>query len=46
MAHSRNIRGKRLNFEETYIDEGDVDMWEAMKVYKAVGYDGVYRRLH
>ena len=26
MAHSRNIRGKRLNFEETYIDEGDVDM--------------------
>ncbi len=41
MVHFRNIRGKRLNFEETYIDEGDVDMWEAMKVYKAVGYDGV-----
>ena len=46
MVHFRNIRGKRLNFEETYIDEGDVDMWEAMKVYKAVGYDGVYCRLH
>ena len=41
LVHFRNIRGKRLNSEETYIDEGDVDMWEAMKVYKAVGYDGV-----
>ena len=27
MVHFRNIRGKCLNFEETYIDEGDVDMW-------------------
>ena len=42
MVHFRNIRGKRLDFEETYIDEGDVDMWEAMKVYHEVGYDGVF----
>ena len=42
MVHFRNIRGKRLDFEETYIDEGDVDMWEAMKVYKEAGYDGVF----
>ena len=42
MVHFRNIRGKRLDFEETYIDEGDVDMWEAMNVYHEVGYDGVF----
>ena len=40
MVHFRNIRGGFLNFEEVYIDEGDVDMWEAMKVYKEIGYDG------
>jgi mannonate dehydratase len=42
MVHYRNIRGKRLAFEETYIDEGDVDMWETMKVYHNLGYDGVF----
>lgn len=42
MVHYRNIRGKRLAFEETYIDEGDVDMWETMKVYHEYGYDGVF----
>ena len=42
MVHFRNIRGKRLDFEETYIDEGDVDMWEAMKVYREVAYNGVF----
>ncbi len=41
MVHFRNIRGGFLNFEEVYIDEGDVDMWAAMKVYKEVGYDGI-----
>lgn len=41
MVHFRNIRGGFLNFEEVYIDEGDVNMWAAMKVYKEVGYEGV-----
>lgn len=41
MVHFRNIRGGFLKFEEVYIDEGDVDMWTAMKVYKEVGYEGV-----
>jgi len=41
MVHFRNIRGGFLNFREVYIDEGDVDMWEAMKVYKEIGYDGI-----
>ena len=41
MVHFRNIRGGFLKFEEVYIDEGDVDMWEVMKVYREVGYDGI-----
>ena len=40
-VHFRNIRGKYLNFQETYPDEGDVDMLQAMRVYKEVGYDGM-----
>jgi mannonate dehydratase len=40
-VHFRNIRGKFLNFQEVYPDEGDVDMLQAMKVYKEVGYDGM-----
>jgi mannonate dehydratase len=40
-VHFRNIRGKFLNFQEVYPDEGDVDMLAALKVYKEVGYDGM-----
>ena len=40
-VHFRNIKGKFLNFQETYIDNGDVDMLKAMRVYKDVGYDGM-----
>lgn len=40
-VHFRNIRGKFLNFQETYPDDGDVDMFQALKVYKEVGFDGM-----
>jgi mannonate dehydratase len=40
-VHFRNIRGGVLNFRETFIDDGDVDMLKAMRVYKEVGYDGM-----
>jgi len=40
-VHFRNIRGRFLNFQETFIDDGDVDMVEALRVYKEVGYDGM-----
>ena len=40
-VHFRNIRGRFLNFKETFIDDGDVDMLSAMRVYKEVGYDGM-----
>lgn len=40
-VHFRNIRGGVLNFRETFIDDGDVDMLKAIRVYKEVGYDGM-----
>lgn len=40
-VHFRNIRGGRGDFREVYPDEGDVDMLQAMKVYKEVGYGGM-----
>jgi mannonate dehydratase len=40
-VHFRNIRGGYLAFDETYPDEGDVDMCRAIRAYKEVGYDGV-----
>ncbi len=40
-VHFRNIRGGFLRFQETFIDDGDVDMLQALRVYKEVGYDGM-----
>ena len=40
-VHFRNIEGGLLNFRETFIDNGSVDMLKAMRVYKEVGYGGM-----
>lgn len=40
-VHFRNIKGTFLNFQETYPDDGDVDMLRALRVYKDTGYDGM-----
>jgi mannonate dehydratase len=40
-VHFRNIQGRFLDFRETFVDDGDVDMLEAVRVYKEVGYDGM-----
>jgi mannonate dehydratase len=40
-VHFRNIRGGYLSFQETFIDDGDVDMRSALRVYREVGYDGM-----
>ncbi len=37
-VHFRNIRGGRNDFQETFPDEGDIDMWKALQVYREVGY--------
>jgi mannonate dehydratase len=39
-VHFRNIRGRFLNFQETFPDDGDINMLQCMRVYKEVGYDG------
>ncbi len=40
-VHFRNIQGRFLEFRETFIDDGDVDMLAALRVYREVGYDGM-----
>jgi mannonate dehydratase len=40
-VHFRNIKGGYLHFQETFPDDGDVDMIQAMRTYKEVGYDGM-----
>ena len=40
-VHFRNIKGGHLNFQETFPDDGDVNMIQAMRMYKEVGYDGM-----
>jgi mannonate dehydratase len=40
-VHFRNIRGRFLDFQETFPDDGDVDMIQAIRTYKEVGYDGM-----
>ncbi len=40
-VHFRNIKGRFLNFQETFPDDGDVDMIQALRVYKEIGYDGM-----
>jgi mannonate dehydratase len=40
-VHFRNIKGRIGNFQETFPDNGDVDMMRALRIYKDVGYDGM-----
>ena len=40
-VHFRNIQGRFLDFRETFIDDGDVDMLAALRVYREVGFDGM-----
>ena len=39
-VHLRAVRGRVPRYVETFIDEGDLDMLEAMRAYKEVGYIG------
>ena len=40
-VHFRNIRGGFLKFEESFPDEGSVNMAKALRTLKEVGYNGV-----
>ncbi|MFC1718838.1 mannonate dehydratase [Candidatus Poribacteria bacterium] len=38
--HFRNIKGSVPQFDESFIDDGDADMLQALRTYKEVGYTG------
>jgi mannonate dehydratase len=39
-VHFRNVRGSVPRFDESFIDDGVVDMLQALRTYKEVGYTG------
>jgi mannonate dehydratase len=40
-VHLRNVRGSVPEYHEVFVDEGDVDMVRALRLYHRNGYDGV-----
>ena len=45
-VHFRNVRGTPKDFREVFVDEGDVDMYQAMQTYKEVGFNGPFMMDH
>ncbi|MGD0341069.1 MAG: mannonate dehydratase [Bacteroidales bacterium] len=45
-VHFRNVRGSKMNFVETFHDEGQIDMNAAMKAYIDIGFKGPLRPDH
>jgi len=39
--HFRNVRGKVPRYHETFVDEGDIDMAEIVRILRDEGYAGV-----
>ncbi len=45
-VHFRDVRGTAENFVETFHDDGQTDMYEAIKAYKEIGFEGPVRIDH
>lgn len=45
-AHFRDVRGTADHFHEVFHDDGKTDMFEAIKCYREVGFDGPMRPDH
>ena len=45
-VHFRDVRGTPEKFEETFHDDGQTDMYAAMRTYLEVGFDGPMRLDH
>jgi len=45
-VHFRNVRGGKFQFEETFHDEGQIDMYAAMNAYYDIGFKGPIRPDH
>lgn len=41
-VHFRNVRGKVPHYDEVFLDEGDIDMLHALRVFKKNNFDGVF----
>jgi len=39
-VHFRNVKGTVPKFDESFINDGDVDMYKMLRVYKEEGFDG------
>lgn len=46
MVHFRNVRGSFPRFQETFVDNGEVDMYRAMQAYRDVGFRGPFSLDH
>jgi len=46
MVHFRNVRGSFPKFQESFVDEGDVDTFRAMQAYRDVGFKGPFSLDH
>jgi mannonate dehydratase len=40
-VHLRNVRGKVPHYRETFIDDGDVDVFRVLTILRKCGFDGV-----
>jgi mannonate dehydratase len=36
------VKGKVPDYQEVFVDEGDIDMIQALRIFKRNGYDGVF----
>jgi mannonate dehydratase len=45
-VHFRDVRGTPERFVETFHDEGQTDMWAAMRTYRELGFAGPLRPDH
>jgi len=41
-VHLRNVKGKVPHYIEVFLDEGDVDIVRALRIYQRNGYEGVF----
>jgi mannonate dehydratase len=46
MVHFRNVHGEFPKFQETFVDNGDVDMFRAMQAYRDVAFKGPFSLDH
>ena len=45
-VHFRDVRGTPQHFVETFHDDGQTDMYEAMRTYARIGFEGPVRPDH